>query len=141
MVAAVNASSGGTSYTPAAIAITSGIDTTGDVPGLASLASAIGTPAALSAAAGAGVPRRQNVEAGSRPATASLAAIAWQPDGKHRAVRTELLKKGFIRPHGPGRYWYDEAAHRAARKREERGVLAALGLVAAVGALALVALR
>ena len=74
-------------------------------------------------------------------ATASLAAIAWEPDGKDRSVRAEFLKKGIIKPHGPGRYWHDQAAHRAAKKREERGVLAALGIAAAVGAIALLAFR
>ena len=74
-------------------------------------------------------------------ATASLAAIAWDPDGKDHRIRAELLKRGVIKLHGPGRYWYDQAAQRAADKRDERNALAIAGVVGAVAVLALLALR
>jgi len=74
-------------------------------------------------------------------ATASLAAIEWEPDGKDRRVRVELVKSKILKPHGPGRYWYDQAAHRAAEERQKRTALAVLGAVFATGALALLALR
>ena len=67
-MAAVSASSGESPYSAHPIAMASGIETTGEVPGLQSVASARAAPAARSAAAGAALARRKNVEAGNKTA-------------------------------------------------------------------------
>jgi len=53
-------------YRVHAMATTSGIDRTGEVPGLKSVAMATGAPPWRSSAAGGGEARRKKVEAGSR---------------------------------------------------------------------------